>query len=147
MDSIRAIWSGGGVGMGMLVLAIALLGASPARAQEGTVPPAAADSSAAARRGLTCSDGEKDAKAAPAPWGYQVGGLLTGPLGLGFAMMHTPRPSPSRLEFAGVGAEEYSRCYGSTAKKANVKAAANGFAIGVIAAAIVIFYEDSRTAP
>jgi len=153
MDSTRAIRSGTAAALLSCGLAVLTPFAGPARAQSAA-PPAAtapADSAAAAsppKLALGCADGERDAAALHDPIAYQVGGILTGPVGLGFALWRSPKPSAGRLAaVAPEGAAEYARCYGARARKMNVKAAANGFAITTITALVINYYLDSKTAP
>jgi len=119
--------------------------AAPARADSAAV---AAPAAPAPKLALGCADGERDAVAHHNPIGFQVGGLLTGPAGLGYALLKTPKPNAARLAVvAPEGAAEYARCYGARARKMNVKAAANGFAITTITVLVINYYLDSKTAP
>ena len=60
------------------------------------------------------------------------------------------RPEPRPITLAGqtpLAATEYARCFGARARRKNIKAAANGFAITAITALVAIYYMDSKTAP
>lgn len=128
--------------------------APPAGADSSAAPPAAHPSAAAPVtpaapvRALGCADGERDADNQHDPFFYGVGGALAGPFGIGFALMKRPEPKLASLAGQSPGAAtEYTRCFGNRARKKNIKAAANGFAISALAAMVAIFYMDSKTAP
>jgi len=157
MDRKRAFWST--TRFTHLAAALLMSAASVAPAFAQSAPPApvpapAADSTRAApapvsaARNAGCAEAERDADSQHDPLLYGILGAVTGPIGVGLALSN--RPQPSTAAMAGLSPEasvEYTRCYGTRARRKNVKAAANGFAISAIVAVTAIFYMDSKTAP
>jgi hypothetical protein len=100
--------------------------------------------------GLTqaCSSGEKDAQEFHHGIGFGIAGALTGPIGVTFAALKNPGPPLARLSgMPADAATEYSRCYSRQAKRKNLTAALNGFAVGVFLYSTAFYYSVSKTAP